>query len=188
MNCTCREARSSAVFERCPVALGRNVGHGTPILPPMDDTLHHLDAPLGWLQALAESDDDLAAGRTVPGQVVAAKNTPKPDHSHTLQGFRPAHPNPQKRARLTGQIVCYRQVRPAGITATLGNDLRQPSKLWVGGSNPPGRARLTFRVIRSTQTSGQHHPAPDRGLQPVPPGQGYPEPSRSTSSQPVVNA
>ena len=36
----------------------------------MDDTLHHLDAPLGWLQALDESDDDLAAGRTVPGQMV----------------------------------------------------------------------------------------------------------------------
>ena len=36
----------------------------------MDNTPHHLDAPPDWLQALAESDDDLAAGRTVPGEVV----------------------------------------------------------------------------------------------------------------------
>lgn len=36
----------------------------------MDDTTNHLDAPPDWLQALDESDGDLAAGRTVPGQVV----------------------------------------------------------------------------------------------------------------------
>ena len=36
----------------------------------MDDTPHPLDAPSDWLQALAESDADLAAGRTVPGQMV----------------------------------------------------------------------------------------------------------------------
>lgn len=28
------------------------------------------EAPAGWLEALAESEADLAAGRTVPGEVV----------------------------------------------------------------------------------------------------------------------
>jgi hypothetical protein len=36
----------------------------------MDDTVHHAEPPTGWLEALAESDDDLAAGRIVPGDVV----------------------------------------------------------------------------------------------------------------------
>jgi hypothetical protein len=36
----------------------------------MDDTPHQLDAPPDWLEALAESEADLAAGRIVPGEVV----------------------------------------------------------------------------------------------------------------------
>ena len=36
----------------------------------MDDTVHHADAPAGWLEVLAESDADIAAGRIVPGDVV----------------------------------------------------------------------------------------------------------------------
>ena len=27
---------------------------------------------------------------------ISAQYTPEPDHPHTLQGFRPAHPNPRK--------------------------------------------------------------------------------------------
>lgn len=38
--------------------------------PRMDDTPHHAPAPAGWLEALAESEADLAAGRIVPGEVV----------------------------------------------------------------------------------------------------------------------
>ncbi len=36
----------------------------------MDDTPTHSVAPAGWLEALAEGDADLAAGRIVPGEVV----------------------------------------------------------------------------------------------------------------------
>jgi hypothetical protein len=36
----------------------------------MTDTLRTAIAPAGWLEALAESDADLAAGRIVPGDVV----------------------------------------------------------------------------------------------------------------------
>jgi hypothetical protein len=36
--------------------------------PPMDD--NPISAPADWLEALAESDADLAAGRIVPGEVV----------------------------------------------------------------------------------------------------------------------
>jgi hypothetical protein len=37
---------------------------------PMDDTPHRTEAPADWLEVLAESDADLAAGRIVPGDVV----------------------------------------------------------------------------------------------------------------------
>jgi hypothetical protein len=36
----------------------------------MNDTPTHSIAPAEWLDALAESDADLAAGRTVPGDAV----------------------------------------------------------------------------------------------------------------------
>jgi hypothetical protein len=36
----------------------------------MDDTVHHAEARAGWLEVLAESDADLAAGRVVAGDVV----------------------------------------------------------------------------------------------------------------------
>jgi hypothetical protein len=36
----------------------------------MDDTVHHAEPPTGWLEALAESDAGLAAGRIVPGDVM----------------------------------------------------------------------------------------------------------------------
>jgi hypothetical protein len=36
----------------------------------MDDTPTPSIAPAGWLEVLAESDADLAAGRIVPGDVV----------------------------------------------------------------------------------------------------------------------
>jgi DNA recombination-dependent growth factor C len=36
----------------------------------MDDTQTPAIAPAGWLEALAESEADLAAGRIVPGDVV----------------------------------------------------------------------------------------------------------------------
>src|SRR3954462_6904101 len=32
---------------------------------------------------------------------------PELDHSHTLKGFRTAHPWPSKGPSITGQIVCY---------------------------------------------------------------------------------
>lgn len=32
-------------------------------------------------------------------RLVAAQNVQKPHHTHTLKGFRPAHPNPPKRAK-----------------------------------------------------------------------------------------
>ncbi len=38
--------------------------------PHMDYTPHSLDAPPDWLEAMAESEADLAAGRTVPAEVV----------------------------------------------------------------------------------------------------------------------
>ena len=38
--------------------------------PPMADTPNPLRPPADWLQALADSDDDLAGGRIVPGQHV----------------------------------------------------------------------------------------------------------------------
>jgi hypothetical protein len=36
----------------------------------MDDNPHQIEAPAGWLQALAESEAELAAGLTVPGEAV----------------------------------------------------------------------------------------------------------------------
>lgn len=36
----------------------------------MDDTVHRAEPPTAWLEALAESDADLAAGRIVSGDVV----------------------------------------------------------------------------------------------------------------------
>jgi hypothetical protein len=36
----------------------------------MDETPHPAKAPTDWLEALAESDADLAAGHNVPGDVV----------------------------------------------------------------------------------------------------------------------
>ena len=36
----------------------------------MDDTVHRAEAPAGWLEVLAESEADLAAGRVVPGDVI----------------------------------------------------------------------------------------------------------------------
>lgn len=41
-----------------------------PIIVTMDDAPTPSMAPAGWLEALAESDDDLAAGRIVSGDVV----------------------------------------------------------------------------------------------------------------------
>ena len=40
-------------------------------------------------------------------QFPAALDVQKHRHAHPLKGFRPAHPNPPKRARPTGQIVRY---------------------------------------------------------------------------------
>src|SRR5271169_4614645 len=37
----------------------------------------------------------------------AVQKIQKHRHAHTLKGFRPAHPNPPKRVRNTGQIVRY---------------------------------------------------------------------------------
>ncbi len=39
-------------------------------LPAMDDTPSPAIAPPGWLEALAESEADLCAGRIVPGETV----------------------------------------------------------------------------------------------------------------------
>ncbi len=39
-------------------------------IPSMDKTAHSTEVPEGWLEVLAESDADLAAGRIVPGEVV----------------------------------------------------------------------------------------------------------------------
>jgi hypothetical protein len=36
----------------------------------MDDTPNRTDAPAGWLEILAESEAQVAAGQTVPGEVV----------------------------------------------------------------------------------------------------------------------
>lgn len=36
----------------------------------MDDNPTHAPVPAGWLEALAESEEDLAAGRIIPGDVV----------------------------------------------------------------------------------------------------------------------
>ncbi len=36
----------------------------------MDDTLTHASPPAGWLEILEESEAELAAGLTVPGEVV----------------------------------------------------------------------------------------------------------------------
>jgi len=36
----------------------------------MDDTPHPAEAPPGWLEALDESEAELAAGQTVPGEAV----------------------------------------------------------------------------------------------------------------------
>lgn len=36
----------------------------------MNDTVHNTSPPTGWIEALAESDADLTAGRIVPGEVV----------------------------------------------------------------------------------------------------------------------
>jgi hypothetical protein len=37
---------------------------------PMDDNPAHAPAPAGWLEILEESEAELAAGLTVPGEVV----------------------------------------------------------------------------------------------------------------------
>jgi hypothetical protein len=37
---------------------------------PMDDNPTHTAAPAGWLEILEESEAELAAGLTVPGEVV----------------------------------------------------------------------------------------------------------------------
>jgi hypothetical protein len=36
----------------------------------MDDTPHRTEVPAEWLEVLAESEADLAAGRIVPGDIV----------------------------------------------------------------------------------------------------------------------
>ena len=36
----------------------------------MDDTAHRPETPTGWLEALAESEAELAAGQTVPGEAI----------------------------------------------------------------------------------------------------------------------
>jgi hypothetical protein len=36
----------------------------------MDNPEHRTETPTGWLEALAESEAELAAGETVPGEVV----------------------------------------------------------------------------------------------------------------------
>jgi len=36
----------------------------------MDKPEHHTEVPASWLEALAESEAELAAGQTVPGEVV----------------------------------------------------------------------------------------------------------------------
>jgi len=36
----------------------------------MDENATHAEAPAGWLEAIAESEAELAAGLTVPGDVV----------------------------------------------------------------------------------------------------------------------
>jgi hypothetical protein len=38
--------------------------------PAMDSNLTHSPAPAGWLEILEESEAELAAGLTVPGEVV----------------------------------------------------------------------------------------------------------------------
>jgi hypothetical protein len=55
----------------------------------MDDTPHHSDAPPDWLQALAESDDDLAAGRIVPGQVASVWVRPANMNPSAILAARP---------------------------------------------------------------------------------------------------
>ncbi len=40
-------------------------------------------------------------------QFIPIQNTPELDHSHTLKGFRPAHPGSPKEPSITGQIVRY---------------------------------------------------------------------------------
>jgi transcriptional regulator with XRE-family HTH domain len=65
--------RSSGYTERYPatVTSERVTGHVNPaIISPMDDIPTPPVAPEGWLEALAASDADLAAGRIVPGEVV----------------------------------------------------------------------------------------------------------------------
>jgi predicted transcriptional regulator len=36
----------------------------------MNDTPHHASVPAGWLEAIAEGEADLAAGRIVPGDEI----------------------------------------------------------------------------------------------------------------------
>lgn len=49
---------------------GWNAGLGAPIILLTDDTPTTSIASAGWLEALAESDADLATGRIVSGDVV----------------------------------------------------------------------------------------------------------------------
>jgi hypothetical protein len=37
---------------------------------PMNDTPHHASVPVEWLEAIAEGEADLAAGRIVPGDEI----------------------------------------------------------------------------------------------------------------------
>jgi hypothetical protein len=43
---------------------------GIPYYPLMEDNVTHAPAPAGWLEILEESEAELAAGLTVPGEVV----------------------------------------------------------------------------------------------------------------------
>ncbi len=57
---------------RCPAPAQVGMEHPrrSAYSPPMDDTPTPAIAPAEWLEVLAESDADIAAGRIIPGEVV----------------------------------------------------------------------------------------------------------------------
>ena len=52
------------------VSMGLELDAAFPYCHRMEDRPHHARPPIEWLEALAESEADLAAGRVVPGEVV----------------------------------------------------------------------------------------------------------------------
>jgi hypothetical protein len=73
----CREVETGfsrggeKAYSRQPGSLVRlELSTATAYLPCIDNPENHSEVPTGWLETLAKSEAELAAGQTVPGEVV----------------------------------------------------------------------------------------------------------------------